>query len=215
MANLNDKTNSTPNGRIVCSRLTTNGVGQAKHSFLKSFEEYQHKYRQSIESPGKFWLEVARDFFWTQPLTSDIDQVFKYNFDINSGPISVEFLKNQKTNITYNLLDRNLFSGHGKYVAYYWEGNENNESKSIDYETLFNKVCQMANALKRLNVGIGDRVTIYLPVTIELVISMLACARIGAVHNVVVSQILMIILKLRIQLDISLPALAPPHWQNE
>ena len=79
-----------------------------------------------------------------------------------------------------------MFSNYLNCLVCFREGNELNERRQITYRDLKTEVCRFANALKRKGVGIGDRVAIYLPVTIELVIAMLACARIGAIHTVVV-----------------------------
>nr|XP_027195364.1 acetyl-coenzyme A synthetase, cytoplasmic-like isoform X2 [Dermatophagoides pteronyssinus] len=156
-----------------------------RQAHLKSIDEYYQLYEQSIKLPGEFWKNVARDFYWTTPLPENNDKILDYNFDINSGSIKIEFLKDVRTNITYNLLDRIINRGFGDRIAYYWEGNELNERQQVTYLELRSKVCRMANALKRMGIGIGDRVAIYLPVTIELVVAMLACARIGAIHTIV------------------------------
>lgn len=158
-----------------------------RQAHLKSMDEYYDLYEQSIKSPGEFWTNVARDFYWTTPLPVNESKILNYNFDINAGTIRVEFLKDVRTNITYNLLDRIINRGFGDRIAYYWEGNELNERCQFTYSELRSKVCRMANALKRMGIGVGDRVAIYLPVTIELVTAMLACARIGAIHTIVVS----------------------------
>ncbi|KAH9497617.1 Acetyl-coenzyme A synthetase, cytoplasmic [Dermatophagoides farinae] len=153
---------------------------------MRQYEQYQRMYEHSIKSPGTFWKQIATDFYWTTPLPLTYHKILEYNFDYKNGPIKVDFFKGMKTNITYNLLDRVINCGFGERIAYHWIGNDLNEKKKITYSELKNQVCRLANYLKQtLKIGIGDRVAIYLPVTIELIISMLACARIGAIHTVV------------------------------
>uniref|UniRef100_A0A8C0UFY9 Acetyl-coenzyme A synthetase n=1 Tax=Cyanistes caeruleus TaxID=156563 RepID=A0A8C0UFY9_CYACU len=111
----------------------------------------------------------------------------KYNFDVTKGKIFIEWMKGATTNICYNLLDRNVNEKKlGDKVAFYWEGNEPGDSTKITYRELLHKVCQFANVLRSQGVKKGDRVSIYLPMILELVVAMLACARIGALHSVVV-----------------------------
>uniref|UniRef100_A0A8C0UH94 Acetyl-coenzyme A synthetase n=1 Tax=Cyanistes caeruleus TaxID=156563 RepID=A0A8C0UH94_CYACU len=110
----------------------------------------------------------------------------KYNFDVTKGKIFIEWMKGATTNICYNLLDRNVNEKKlGDKVAFYWEGNEPGDSTKITYRELLHKVCQFANVLRSQGVKKGDRVSIYLPMILELVVAMLACARIGALHSVV------------------------------
>ncbi|KAI2802060.1 hypothetical protein RDWZM_010454 [Blomia tropicalis] len=151
----------------------------------RTMDEYRRLYEQSIKEPGMFWSKLAEDFYWHTPLPNDVDRMFHYNFDLNKDSIRIEFMSGVRTNISYNLLDRIIERGYGDRVAYHWEGNETNERRSITYQQLKEDVCRFAAALRRQDVKCGDRVAIYLPVTIELVVAMLACARIGAIHTVV------------------------------
>ncbi|XP_073679081.1 acetyl-coenzyme A synthetase, cytoplasmic-like isoform X1 [Garra rufa] len=90
------------------------------------------------------------------------------------------------TNISYNVLDRNVHERKlGDKVAFYWEGNEPGDEKTVTYRELLQQVCKFANVLKSQGVKKGDRVSIYMPMVVELVVAMLACARIGAVHSIV------------------------------
>ncbi|CAH2035182.1 unnamed protein product, partial [Iphiclides podalirius] len=89
------------------------------------------------------------------------------------------------TNVCFNLLDRNVRKGDGDKIAYYWEGNCPDDYSRVTYKKLMDLVCQFANALRDNGVGKGDRVSIYMPMILETVVCMLACARIGAVHSVV------------------------------
>lgn len=148
---------------------------------VASPNEYNGLYQKSVSNPGEFWGEIAKkDFFWKKVFTSNLD----YNYDLNKGPIRIEWFKDGITNITYNCLDRHL-DQHGDKVALIFEGNNLNENKSLTYKQLHQAVCQFANGLKSLGVKKGDRIALYMPMVNELVIATLACARIGAVHTVV------------------------------
>ncbi|XP_075757601.1 acetyl-coenzyme A synthetase, cytoplasmic isoform X2 [Pelodiscus sinensis] len=95
-------------------------------------------------------------------------------------------MKGATTNICYNLLDRNVNEKKlGDKIAFYWEGNEPGDSTVISYSELLHQVCQFANVLRAQGVKKGDRVSIYMPMIVELVVAMLACARIGALHSIV------------------------------
>ena len=90
-----------------------------------------------------------------------------------------------KLNVAYNCVDRHVEDGHGDQVAYHWEGEPADDTRTITYAQLKDEVCKAANALLELGVQAGDRVAIYMPMIPETIIAMLACARIGAVHMVV------------------------------
>lgn len=93
----------------------------AKTAYISSFAQYKELYRQSIDNPEEFWGEIAKQFYWETP--ADINRFFVYNFDIGKGPIYTKWLDGATTNISYNLLDRNVKSGHGDKVAFYWSVN--------------------------------------------------------------------------------------------
>lgn len=113
-------------------------------------------------------------------------EFLKYNFDPTKGAIYVEWMKGFKTNICYNAVDRICDElNKGDKIAYIWEGNSPGEEKKISYNELRREVSKFSNVLRSFGVQKGSRVAIYMPVTIELVIAMLGCARIGAVHTVV------------------------------
>ena len=101
----------------------------------------------------------------------------------DSNPPFFKWFKDGELNLSYNCLDRHLETD-GNRVAYYWEG-EPGDTQEITYQDLYERVCKLSNALKSLGVKKGDRVAIYLGMTPEIIVSMLACARIGAVHSVV------------------------------
>ncbi|KAL8576516.1 Acetyl-coenzyme A synthetase, cytoplasmic [Nucella lapillus] len=153
-----------------------------KNAHVKSLEKYRELYETSINDPKTFWEPIYKEFYWKSPPTGDF---LEYNFDVRKGPISIKWMAGAKTNICYNVLDRNVEKGLGNKIAFYWEGNDPGDRGKITYSELLEKVCKFANVLKSLNIGAGDRVAIYMPMIVELVIAMLACARIGAIHSIV------------------------------
>ncbi|TKS76498.1 Acetyl-coenzyme A synthetase, cytoplasmic [Collichthys lucidus] len=154
-----------------------------KEAHVPSFERYKELYLKSIESPDEFWADVAKDFFWK---TKHTGPFLDYNFDVTKGEIFVKCMDGASTNICYNVLDRNVHERKlGNKVAFYWEGNEPGDELTVTYRELLQRVCQFANVLKSQGVKKGDRVSIYMPMVVELVVAMLACVRIGAVHSIV------------------------------
>ncbi|MBT3467923.1 MAG: acetate--CoA ligase [Opitutae bacterium] len=142
---------------------------------IKSMEEYQALHKRSIEDPEGFWSEVASELHWFK----EWDTVLN-----DSEPPFFKWFEGGKTNICYNCLDRHLDGPNRDKPAIVWEG-EPGDSATLTYAELHSLVCRFANVLKSLGVGKGDRVAIYLPMVVELPAAVLACARIGAVHNVV------------------------------
>ena len=147
---------------------------------IKSMDQYRQMYDRSINDPEGFWAEMAEEFHWFKKW----DKVRDFNYNVKKGPIYVKWFEGAKTNITYNCLDRHLKT-RGDQTAIIWEGNEPTEDKKLTYRELHEQVCKFANVLKAHGVKKGDRVSIYLPMIPELAISMLACARIGAIHSIV------------------------------
>ncbi len=145
---------------------------------INSFEEYEEAYKKSVESPEDFWGEIAaNNFEWKKPWR----KVLNWNF---SEP-KIEWFVGGKLNITENCLDRHV-KDKPNQPAIIWEPNDpNEESVTLTYRQLFERVCRFANVLKRNGVKKGDRVCIYMPMIPELSIAVLACARIGAIHSVV------------------------------
>ena len=125
--------------------------------------------------PDAFWAEQARELHWDKPFTTVLD---------DSNPPFYKWFTDGKLNVSYNCVDRHVEAGHGNRVAFHWAGEEG-EQRAITYAELHRDVQRLANALKGLGVGKGDIVGIYLPMIPEVIVSMLACARIGAPHNVV------------------------------
>ena len=84
---------------------------------IKSMDEYQRLYKQSVENPEAFWGELAKTFYWKSPPTG---KFLEYNFDVNKGPISIKWMQGAVTNVCYNVLDRHVENGLGEKVAFYW-----------------------------------------------------------------------------------------------
>jgi acetyl-CoA synthetase len=148
----------------------------SEKAYIKSLKQYQELYKQSIESPEKFWAERAEELHWFKKWTKVRDS--------NFAKAQIKWFIGGKTNLSYNCLDRHMGTSRQNKVAIIWEG-ENGETRKYTYEKLYKETCKFANVLKKLGVKKGDRVTIYLPMIPELPIAMLACARIGAIHSVV------------------------------
>jgi acetyl-CoA synthetase len=140
-------------------------------------DRYLEMYRRSIEDVDGFWAEQAESFIsWFKPW----DRVAQWDF--SKGDI--RWFEGGKLNAAYNCLDRHLDT-RGDQVAIVWEGDDPGVDRQITYRELHAEVCRFANALKARGVQKGDRVSIYMPMVPEVVVAMLACARIGAVHSVV------------------------------
>ncbi len=140
-------------------------------------EQYLEMYRRSIGDSAGFWAEQAKRIDWIKPFTKVRDVSFQ-------PPVHIRWFYDGTLNVSANCLDRHL-AKRGDQVALLWEGDDPSVSKSVTYRQLHAEVCKFANALKGLGVKKGDRVTIYLPMILELPVAMLACARIGAIHSVV------------------------------
>ncbi|MBO6607347.1 acetate--CoA ligase [Psychroserpens sp.] len=145
---------------------------------IKHLEEYYQVYRKSVRNPELFWEEIAEEhFLWRKKWNN----VLSWDF---SKP-EVKWFEGAQLNITENCIDRHLVT-RGDKTAILFEPNDPNESaEHISYKDLHERVCRFANVLKRKGITKGDRVCIYLPMIPELAISVLACARIGAIHSVV------------------------------
>jgi acetyl-CoA synthetase len=137
-------------------------------------KDWPAEYRRSLEDPEKFWAEQADRFRWSRPWEKVLDW----------DGVHHQWFLGGRTNITVNALDRHAESDRRNRAAYIWLA-EDGAERIITYGQLYRQVCRFANGLKSLGVKKGDRVVIYMPLTIEGVIAMLACARIGAIHSVV------------------------------
>jgi acetyl-CoA synthetase len=141
---------------------------------------YQDLYRRSIENPEEFWGSMATNSLdWFAPWNSVLE--------IDEEEFNQTWFSNGKLNASYNCLDRHAMGERRVKAALIWQGESREESKIFTYKQLLYEVSRFANVLKKLNIGKGDRVSIYLPMIPELPIAMLACARIGAIHNVILA----------------------------
>ena len=168
------------------SQVTIESILQEKRLFhppaefsaqahIKSQEEYNRLYNKASSDPQQFWAELAQqELHWFQ----NWDKVLDWQ------PPFAKWFVNGKINISYNCLDRHLTTWRKNKAALIWEG-EPGDSRTLTYAQLHREVCQFANVLKQKGIQKGDRVGIYMPMIPEAAIAMLACARIGATHNVI------------------------------
>jgi acetyl-CoA synthetase len=144
---------------------------------IRTLEEYQRDYAESIKNPEKFWKAQGETFTWYKLF----DKTLEWNFD----EPNVKWYLNGKLNITENCLDRHI-AERGDQIAILWEPNDPEaETRTYTYYELLSAVSQCANGLKAKGIKKGDRVVFYMPMVPELAIGVLACARIGAIHSVV------------------------------
>ncbi len=144
---------------------------------IRSLEDYQQAYQKSVADPEGFWDDIASQFVWREKWHTVLHHDFV-------GP-NVKWFEGGKVNITENCLDRHI-AERGNQVALLWEPNETDQpSVSMTYSQLLAEVNKCANALKVRGVGKGDRVCFYMPMVPQVVVAMLACARIGAIHSIV------------------------------
>jgi acetyl-CoA synthetase len=145
---------------------------------IDDLENYFKMYKKSVREPRKFWDKIAdENFSWYQKWDKVID------FDMEEARF--EWFKNAKLNITKNCIDRHLARRGEKTAIIFEPNNPEEQAQHITFNDLHQRVCKMANVLKNKGVKKGDRVCIYLPMIPELAISVLACARVGAVHSVI------------------------------
>ena len=145
---------------------------------IQNLQDYFKEYKKSIKNPKKFWDKIAdENFVWYQRWSKVVD----YNME----EANIKWFKNAKLNITKNSLDRHL-SVRGDKTAIIWEPNDpKEEAQHISFNELYERVNKTANVLREMGVEKGDRVCIYLPMIPELAVTMLACAKLGAVHSVI------------------------------
>ena len=144
---------------------------------ITDFSSYENQYDESIVNPEMFWNKIAYNFTWFKPWDSVL------NFSMEDAQFS--WFEGGETNISFNCLDRHL-EKKGDKTAIIFEPNDPSEKAThISYDELHSEVCKMANVLLENGIMRGDRVCIYLPMIPELAFSVLACARIGAIHSVV------------------------------
>ena len=141
--------------------------------------QYDAMYAQSVADPEAFWGEQGKRLDWITPYTK------VKNVDYTLGSVSIKWFEDGALNVSANCIDRHLET-RGDQTAIIWEPDDpQDDALHISYRMLHKNVCKMANVLKELGVGKGDRVVIYLPMIPEAAYAMLACARIGAIHSIV------------------------------
>ena len=148
----------------------------SRKAYIKSLDEYKAIYKKSIENSEGFWGEIAEQLDWFKKWDKVLVEDFKEG--------KHEWFVGGKLNVSYNCLDRHLKTWRKNKAALIWEG-DLGDSKTLTYQELYYNVCKFANVLKKHGIKKGDRLSIYLPMILELPIAMLACARIGAIHSVV------------------------------
>jgi acetyl-CoA synthetase len=146
----------------------------AAKAHVRSLAEYEELYARSIADPESFWAGVAKELHWFAPWTRVLDWNLPW----------AKWFVDGRINISYNCLDRHVNNGKRDKTAILWEG-EPGEVRKLSYGELLGEVQKFANVLKSLGIGKGDRVAVYMGMTPELAIAILACARIGAVHSVI------------------------------
>ncbi len=167
----------------ITSMMKENRVFSASKEFsskaaIKSMEEYKDLYNRSIKDPDGFWGEMANQLDWYKKW----DKFREYDF---TDKPEVKHFVGGKINVSYNCLDRHLNTWRKNKAALIWQGEPDDDAVTYTYQQLHNQVCRFANVLKKHGIKKGDKVSLYLPMIPELAISMLACARIGAIHSVV------------------------------
>ena len=147
----------------------------SENPHIKNIEEYERLYKESIESPEKFFQTLALDnISWIE----NFDKVHNKKF------ANTKWFEGGKTNISLNCIDRHLEDSAEK-IALIWEGDDPNESKKFTFRELHIEVCKFSNVLKSIGISKGSKVCLYMPMIPEAAFAMLACTRIGAIHSVV------------------------------
>ena len=142
---------------------------------ISSEQQYQEMYDKAANDPDAFWkAEAEEHLHWFEP----------FNTVCEWDAPNAKWFVGGKTNVSFNCLDRNVNNGLGDRTAIIWEG-EPGDTRTLTYSELLEEVSKCAAGLKELGIGVGDVVSVYMPMTPELAIVMLACARIGAVHSVI------------------------------
>ena len=150
-------------------------IDLSKKAYISDLEQYQSICKKAKENYEGFWGDLANELLlWDKPFTKILNQ---------DSPPFFKWFEDGKLNASYNCIDRHLKTQPNK-TAIIFEADDG-EVTSVTYLELYKKVCKFANGLKTLNISAGDRVIIYLPMSIEAVVAMQACARIGLTHSVV------------------------------
>jgi acetyl-CoA synthetase len=163
------------NSLLTETRLFEPSAEMVKNATVSGMDAYNALCAEAEKDYEGFWAKLARELLvWHKPFTQVLDE--------SNAPF-YRWFGDGELNVSYNCLDRHLATQPDK-TAIIFEGDDGNVSK-VSYKELYHRVCQFANALKTLNLNVGDRVVIYLPMSIEAVVAMQACARLGLTHSVV------------------------------
>jgi acetyl-CoA synthetase len=149
----------------------------AERAYINA-DKYREMYERSVSDPEGFWSDAGKRLDWIKPYTRAKNTTF------GPGKVDIRWFEDGTLNVSVNCIDRHLAT-RGDQTAIIWEGDNPNESETITYRQLSERVQRFANVLKKHGVKKGDRVTIYLPMIPEAAYAMLACTRIGAVHSIV------------------------------
>ena len=149
-----------------------------KKKGLVNQSSYEKMYEESVSDNEKFWEKHGKRIDWIKPYSQIKDVTY------SKEKVDIKWFYDGTLNVAYNCIDRHL-PKKANDTAIIFEGDDPNVSKNITYQELKDEVCKLANGLKEIGIKKGDRVTIYMPMVPQAVYSMLACARIGAIHSVV------------------------------
>ncbi|MBU0676634.1 MAG: AMP-binding protein, partial [Verrucomicrobia bacterium] len=144
-------------------------------------DTYNAMYERSINDSDAFWLEQAETLSWFKKPTV----ARKFVWDTKARNVQHTWFEDGELNVTYNCLDRHMGTERENKTAFIWQGDEVDEDRKLTYKEVYEEVCKFANVLKSLGIKKGDRVCIYLGMVPELAITMMSCARIGAIHSIV------------------------------
>ena len=171
---LNKKVNELGANQELIIKTKAEWVNKA----LVNKSDYEKKYKKSLKNNDEFWKKEGKRITWIKPYKK-IKNV-KYSKD----EVHIKWYEDGTLNASANCIDRHLKNKKDK-IAIIWVGDDPKDTKKISYKQLHKEVSKTANALKELGIKKGDRVTIYLTMIPELAITMLACARIGAIHSII------------------------------
>jgi acetyl-CoA synthetase len=158
------------------SRIFNPPTDFVKNAAISGMDAYNKLCAEAEKDYVGFWARLAKEHvYWKQPFTKTLDE--------SKAPF-YKWFEDGTTNASYNCLDRNLEIGNANKTAIIFESDDGKETK-VTYQELHDRVCQLANALRKRGIKKGDRVIIYMPMSVEGVMAMQACARIGATHSVV------------------------------
>ena len=142
----------------------------SEKAYVRSMQQYEKMWRESVDNPDKFWLEQAKSLAWFKQPTKGLE----YTWDTKGRKIEHTWFADGVLNVSYNCLDRYLGTATAKKTAIIWQGEADDAVRKYTYEQLHKEVCKFANVLKSKGVKKGDRVAIYMPMVPELPIVMLA-----------------------------------------